>query len=146
MSAEINFHSIACTGSVDELEKNIQKLKLKYTFGDMNSIVNIHGFNILHCASFYGNIPIITYILENKLIDINSFSCLDQGVSGKATPLHYAISGGNREAVEILMEFGSDPYLKDWKGVDCIKLSNMFGNKKIVEIVTRQIDQDGKNH
>lgn len=61
------------------------------------------GCNVLHIAAFYGQLDVMKFILDNRLLeDLESLS------HDRYTPLHFATMGGRIETIDFLVERGVD--------------------------------------
>ena len=62
--------------------------------------LELHGMNLLHCASKVGNVEFLKSVFEDPYFDID-VDCVD--INGK-TPLHHACLCGHFEAVKFLIK------------------------------------------
>ncbi len=60
-------------------------------------------------------------------------------VNGKddrgGTPSHFAVGGGHREVVELLITAGADVNAKDEDGLSLVHIAAMEGHKDIIELI-----------
>ena len=84
--------------SEQEIEKEKEIEKREY----LNKQDEIFGLNSLHLAVIKQNIPLLKVILKNELCDIN---VLD---NAKCTPLHHSAVSGNKEIINLLIEYGAN--------------------------------------
>ncbi|MEO8400850.1 MAG: ankyrin repeat domain-containing protein [Gammaproteobacteria bacterium] len=71
---------------------------------------NQQGLNILHMASYHGNLPLITWLITVLKIDINN-PCKQR----LQTPLHYAAEYGHDDVIEYLLKSKADYQIKDFE-------------------------------
>lgn len=115
MGANINYRCKLCFGRPALLialgyNQDFEMIKFLLSLNPDLTITDYDGKNAIHYAAQTGNLPIIKYLLENKLIDINAADN-----SGK-TPLMYAAKHGNYEIFNFLVEKGADMNITGKKG------------------------------
>jgi hypothetical protein len=66
---------------------------------------------LVACA-FYGKADMLRYLITPDL-DLNQFPDGKSGFHSHATALHQAVYSGSLESVQILIEAGADPSIKD---------------------------------
>ena len=94
------------------------------------SRVDTWGRNLLHHASWGGNVECLKWTLAYTTIGVNSTAA-----SGK-TPLHYALSEGQLEAAKFLVEKGADLFVKNHAGlrvIDTPDHSNIFLGPQVLQ-------------
>ena len=91
------------------------------------------GLTPLHEAAGRGN----SWQLVKHLIESGTEWSIDKPDKFRRTPLHWAISYGQREVVKVLLEAGADPSKKDKRG--STPLSEAYSNEmqKIIKDVKR---------
>ncbi|XP_067653128.1 serine/threonine-protein phosphatase 6 regulatory ankyrin repeat subunit A-like [Haliotis asinina] len=105
------------------------------------SVTDDDGHNILHCACRGGNVNIVSYILIQSSLDINS-KCHDE-----MTPVMHAASLGKNEVFDILVKNGANLSDTDVDGSTILCLACRGGNVEIVNYILMQniVDINRKN-
>jgi len=95
------------------------------------SSVDDCGNSCLHLASASGQLQIIQEIANKFLIDITNND-------GK-TALHLAFERGHPEVIEVLLNFGANPFVADKNGKNCydIALEKGFDSERISDAMLR---------
>ena len=75
---------------------------------DANSKNN--GFTALHWAAYKNNKNLVTLLLEQRGIELNTLD------NDRQTPLMLAVERGSSEIVEMLVHAGASPHIKNDKG------------------------------
>ena len=169
MYAPLHVH--ASLGNLEELKKNHRKnIEIFNSFLNLDGgiqqprastpysidIRNKHGMTSLHCASYYGRINTMFYLLEQGS-DVNAFSTFGYSIHQSASSmvdapenvaknattqtriwanaLHFAASNGHRNAVILLLNRGIDPLALDFKGYSASQIALMHGHKRTAEII-----------
>ncbi|XP_067653215.1 serine/threonine-protein phosphatase 6 regulatory ankyrin repeat subunit B-like [Haliotis asinina] len=96
------------------------------------SVIDEDGDNILHWACHGGNVKIVTYILIQNIVDINSKG--DENM----TPVMLAAYHGKNEAFDILVKKGADLSIIDEDGDNILHSACHGGNVKIVTYILMQ--------
>jgi len=100
-------------------------------------------FGGLHCASFFGIVEVMTGLLGMSGCDAN------QGDSAGITPLAWAVRGGQREAVELLLSQGAvHPDKPDYWGSIPLLRAAFEGHESVVkQLLDRQnVNPDKPNN
>ena len=101
--------------------------------------VQIKQSGALEYAACDGRLEMIAYLLDHGA-DINEISNGDsytpfQREDGLGTALHIAARKGKKEAVELLLESGADPTLKDTKGKTAFQVACEAGHSEIAQLL-----------
>ncbi|XP_071505691.1 palmitoyltransferase ZDHHC17-like [Diadema antillarum] len=81
---------------------------------------------LLHWAAINNRLDIVRYFVSKGAI-------IDKlGGDLNSTPLHWAVRQGHLPMVVLLMQYGSDPSLRDGEGCSCIHLACQFAHTPIV--------------
>lgn len=105
-------------------------LKLMVDNGVDLEYTNQEGVSLLDEAIVYGNIEFITYLLEEKKLDVNK----TKRKSG-FTPLIQAACYGNIDLVKLLISYGADVDAKDKMELNSIDYARKLGQKKMQEFL-----------
>ncbi|XP_067653124.1 ankyrin-3-like [Haliotis asinina] len=105
------------------------------------SVIDENGHNILHSACRGGNVNIVSYILIQSSLDINS-KCHDG-----LTPVMHSASQGKNEVFDILVKNGANLSDTDVDGSNILHWACRGGNAKIVNYILFQniADINSKN-
>jgi len=95
-------HNLCSKGSVETLKEGVAA-------GADVHLLNPNGGSTLLQAATYGNVPIMAYLIEQKL-DINAQS------NGGNTALHAAACMGFYDAAKLLLERGADRTIRNKEG------------------------------
>ncbi|XP_067653126.1 ankyrin-3-like [Haliotis asinina] len=105
------------------------------------SVIDENGHNILHSACRGGNVNIVSYILIQSSLDINS-KCDDE-----TTPVMHAAAQGKNEVFDILVKNGANLSDTDVDGSNILHWACRGGNAKIVNyILIRNIADINSNN
>ncbi|XP_071095493.1 putative ankyrin repeat protein RF_0381 [Haliotis cracherodii] len=109
--------------------------------GASMSIMSRAEMSILHVACEGGNVPIVKYVLEQNVTDINSRR------RDGSTAAMLAVFRGHGDVFNLLVSKGADLTLLDDKGSTFVDLAIRGGNTEIVEYVLQQNSVDiNKKH
>lgn len=142
-----HLHSICSSGNLEELERIVKECRCVSYFleNEFNlEIYNAHGMNPLHCASYFGHLPVVSFLVESNLVDINSLSKSPHNTFASA--LHYAIVGNHKETVFYLLERGADLFIRDYRGHTALSLARLHQHKKITAILQEAIKERNKKY
>lgn len=98
----------------------------------------VFGRLALHTACYYGNLEAAKILLEHNK-DIVNYQSDNDGW----TPLDDAVLKGNIQIVKLLLEYGADPRVPNFKDETPIDMATRFGKGEIVKLLR---DQDKKLH
>ena len=98
----------------------------------------VFGRLALHTACYYGNTVAVKILLEHNKNIVNYQSDNDGW-----TPLDDAVLKGHIQIVKILLEYGADPRVPNFKDETPIDMATKFGKGEIVKLLR---DQDKKLH
>ena len=98
----------------------------------------VFGRLALHTACYYGNAEAVKILLDHDKSIVNYQSDNDGW-----TPLDDAVLKGNIQIVKILIEYGADPRVPNFKDETPIDMATKFGKGEIVKLLR---DQDKKLH
>ncbi|XP_071095477.1 putative ankyrin repeat protein RF_0381 [Haliotis cracherodii] len=104
--------------------------------GASMSILSRAEMSILHVACEGGNVPIVKYVLEQNVTDINSRR------RDGSTAATLAVFKGHGDVFNLLVKKGADLTLFDDKGSTFVDLAIRGGNTEIVEYVLQQNSVD----
>ncbi|XP_048238696.1 ankyrin repeat domain-containing protein 50-like [Haliotis rufescens] len=104
--------------------------------GASMSIMSRAEMSILHVACEGGNVPIVKYVLEQNVTDINSRR------RDGSTAAMLAVFKGHGDVFNLLVKKGADLTLFDDKGSTFVDLAIRGGNTEIVEYVLKQNNVD----
>ncbi|XP_048238695.1 ankyrin repeat domain-containing protein 17-like [Haliotis rufescens] len=104
--------------------------------GTSMSIMSRVEMSILHVACEGGNVPIVKYVFEQNVTDINSRR-RDGSTAGML-----AVFSGHGDVFNLLVSKGADLTLFDDKGSTFVDLAIRGGNTEIVEYVLKQNNVD----
>lgn len=90
--------------------------------------VNKPGWTPLHYAATGGHIPVMRLLLENH-------AYIDAASPNGSTPLMMAAKYGSASAVQLLLEVGADPSLKNGLGLSAIDFARTAQRTDSVEII-----------
>ncbi|AWR99173.1 ankyrin repeat domain-containing protein [Metallosphaera hakonensis] len=88
------------------------------------------GRNLLHEASFQGEIEIVIFLLDS------GFDPNERDGEGN-TPIHLAFCNNNLEIVKILIERGADPNVPDKDGFTILHKAEYLGLSSLKEFLIR---------
>ncbi|KAF8063397.1 ankyrin repeat-containing domain protein [Lyophyllum atratum] len=102
---------------------------------------NVKNTNALKAAAWYGNLDMITLLLEAGA-DVNEIPDYEQMLrsereDGLGTALHEAAEGGQKEAVELLLERGADPSLKNSVGKTALDIAKEKQQVAVIEVLEK---------
>ncbi|MCP1223932.1 ankyrin repeat domain-containing protein [Sebaldella sp. S0638] len=98
----------------------------------------VFGRLALHTACYYGNAEAVKILLDHNKNIVNYQSDNDGW-----TPLDDAVLKGNIQIVKLLIEYGADPRVPNFKDETPIDMATKFGKGEIVKLLR---DQDKKLH
>ncbi|XP_071115943.1 ankyrin-1-like [Haliotis cracherodii] len=93
------------------------------------SLVDVHGYNILHLACWGKHVKMVKFVLSLNVVDIDS-----RGYR-RWTPMMVAARRGNRKVVALLLAKGADVSLVDAYNDNILHLACMGGHVKMVKFV-----------
>ncbi len=107
LGADINYRCILCYGRTPILialayNENYEMIKFLLSLKPDLTITDFDGKNALHVSAQLGNLTMVKYFVENKIIDINTPDKRNE------TPIMYAASNGDYEIFNYLVEKGAD--------------------------------------
>ncbi|KAM3919672.1 palmitoyltransferase ZDHHC13 [Leptodactylus fuscus] len=145
---------------------HLQTIILLMRFGADPSLIDGEGYNSIHLAVLYQHLPIIAYLIAKghniDCPDMNGMTPLmlsAQKVIGmeptcfllklnpsvnladkihRNTALHWAVSSGNINAVDLLLEAGSSLDVQNAKGETPLDLARQSRNRLIIHILTSE--------
>ncbi len=92
--------------------------------------VNKPGWTPLHYAATNGHLAVMTLLLEN-------YAYIDAGSPNGTTPLMMAAHYANAAAVNLLVEAGADPLLKNDLGLSALEFARSAQRLDSAEIIAR---------
>ena len=96
---------------------------------------HVEGFTGLHCVAFLGITEIARSMVATKIWDLNRRD------SKASTPLLWAVTYGNEEVVELLLEQGdTDPNVADEHGRTPLSFAADLGREDIVKLLLERGD------
>jgi len=122
-------------------DNNPAIIRLLLQEGVLPDFEDAEGFTPLAVASFEGYYSSARALLENSQdINVNNTSSvMDRdwkwGVCRGRTPLCWAVLTGRIELVELLLEHGADPIIRDSNGMNAEDLAVEAGNDLIAEVL-----------
>ncbi|XP_048254580.1 putative ankyrin repeat protein RF_0381 [Haliotis rufescens] len=112
----------ACAGHKDVV-------KLLINAGSNVSLVEDHGYNILHIATCIGHVAMVKYILSQNILDINSRTKCNR------TPVMMAANRSYRNVLAVLVSEGADVSLRDRRGNNILHYTCAGGQMEMVKYV-----------
>jgi hypothetical protein len=112
-------HNLCSKGSVETLKEGVAA-------GADVHLLNPNGGSTLLQAATYGNVPIMNYLIEQKL-DINAQS------NGGNTALHAAACMGFYDAAKLLLERGADRTIKNKEGKTAAQAAKTPSIRDLIE-------------
>jgi len=112
-------HNMCSKGSVEALIEGVMQ-------GANVHLLNPNGGSTLLQAATYGNVPIMNYLIEQKL-DINAQS------NGGNTALHAAACMGFYDATKLLLEKGADRTITNKEGKTAAQAAKTDNIKALIE-------------
>ena len=123
-SGESALMRVALTGEVNLAEQMVKK----------GADVNKTGWTPLHYAASNGHAAVVKLLLENH-------AYIDAESPNSSTPLMMASMYGNPETVQLLLDEGADPLLKNQQGLTALefaKKAERVDSTALLEKVTRK--------
>lgn len=105
-------------------------------FGEINWS-EYAGLSLMHHASFYNFMPLIT-LLINSGADLNIISS-----EGDLTPIHFAAAAGHKEVVDVLIRNGCNPTMMDSNGETPADHARKAGHVEIAAMLAAYNEQAG---
>ena len=139
--------SICSTGKLEDLKKIVKEGQCSGSISDDKYLLqacNVHGMNSLHCASYFGHLNIVKYLVENSLVPIDSLSNSPHGTF--ATALHYAVAANERKVVRYLLENDANPFIKDYRGHTALSIAHMHQHKKVAKLLQEFIQSRNEKY
>ncbi|MFD3275480.1 formyltransferase family protein [Aquirufa echingensis] len=106
----------------------IQNLGFDITLKDEN------GWDILIIASFNGKFKLVKWIIDNKIVDINSQNY--KGTSVIMYAMTYAFNSGDKSIMNYLIEKGANLYLVDNKNLDIFHYAKLYDETFFCELLS----------
>ncbi len=97
-----------------------------------NGDVNSPGWTPLHYAATKGHIQVMKTLLDN-------YAYIDAQSPNKTTPLMMAAMYGTPEAVQLLLDEGADPLLKNEQNMTAVDFALKGGRQTIAESINAKI-------
>ncbi len=124
---------------------NTDAVKLLIKYGANPNQIDEYGRAPLVLAVFYGDLNIVEFLLQEKANpniqegEESRFLVLDDGKDEKhlyfKTPLNYAVSSGNIDAVKLLLKYGANLNQIDECGGAPLTLAVCYGDPDIVKFL-----------
>ncbi|XP_040265727.1 palmitoyltransferase ZDHHC13 [Bufo bufo] len=153
---------------------HLQTIILLMKYGADPNLIDGEGYNSVHLAVLYQHLPIIAYLIAKgqdiDIPDMNGMTPLmlsAQKIIGmeptsfllklnpslnladkihRNTALHWAVSSGNVNAVDLLLEAGSSLDVQNARGETPLDLSRQTRNHLIIHILTSEANsRSGRN-
>ncbi|MBC7437406.1 MAG: ankyrin repeat domain-containing protein [Bdellovibrionales bacterium] len=90
--------------------------------------VNKTGWTPLHYAATHAHLDVMRLLLEN-------YAYIDAESPNKTTPLMMAASYGTPDAVNLLLEAGADPSLKNTQGLSAIDFAQRASRADVAQLI-----------
>lgn len=97
---------------------------------DKGADVNKPGWAPLHYAATNGHLEVMRLLLEHH-------AYIDAGSPNASTPLMMAARYGTAAAVELLLDAGADPMLKNDRGMTAIDFAQSVSRQDVAELIAR---------
>ena len=141
---------LACTveyagSSAREREASIEIIDLLVAAG-----AKFHESNVLHVAALHKRLDVLTHMLGNHAVDVNSlgfeYAVDDALVERAGRVLHFAVDGGSTEVVQLLLKYGADTRLRDIGGRTPIERARQLDNQDVIDLLKRADDTSLEGH
>uniref|UniRef100_A0A5K3F8G2 ANK_REP_REGION domain-containing protein n=2 Tax=Mesocestoides corti TaxID=53468 RepID=A0A5K3F8G2_MESCO len=126
MATSANLHSIATLQNPEEFATLISEAS------DENFLVirDENGNGLTHLAALHGNIPLLRFLIENQILEVDALNKLQQ------PPLFFAILSGSLETVRVFLEEGASFDVADANGETPAHIAAKVNNLEIAEFVS----------
>ncbi len=104
---------------------------------DRGAEINRPGWTALHYAAASGNVAIIRRLLEES-------AYIDAESPNGTTPLMMAARGGRREVVQLLLDEGADPLLKNERGLAASDFARANGFTDLARLLDERVAASGR--
>ncbi|VDM16254.1 unnamed protein product [Hydatigera taeniaeformis] len=88
------------------------------------------GNSLTHLAALHGNVPLLCFLLENDIIEMEARNALNQ------TPLFFAVLSSSIETVRLFLEAGASFDVADANGETVVHISAKVNNLDITEFIS----------
>ena len=111
------------------------KLKLapawakQINFTEIQSLLLGAEASAIFSAAFDGNVDVVSELLDQQMAGVNKKD------SYNSTALHWAVKGGHRPMIQLLLEEGADIELRDENGRTALHWAGPKGDKIIVQLL-----------
>jgi hypothetical protein len=120
-----------------------RKFTANVAYFDVIEILLAHGARVDLADKVWGNTPLITAVrigdveLIRLLLAYMSYGdpCINIADKSGYTPLMWSAYTGEGEVMELLIDFGADPHLKDVMGMKAIDWAEFTGHKQVVPLL-----------
>ncbi|KAG7210887.1 hypothetical protein KM043_012368 [Ampulex compressa] len=118
----------------DACEKNLAVCRLSKQLAIR--LRNDSNLSALHVAVFYGQLPIMEFLLRHAKIDVN----ISDGYGRR--PLHYAAIRGNQNAILLLLHANAEPKLLDIESNTALHFAADHGHEGCVKALLYYAEQN----
>ena len=96
---------------------------------------NMFGWDPLIVASYYGSFDTINYILQNRLINVNTKN--NNGTTALMYAMTYAVKTNDLIAMKLLIDIGASLSQTDYNGLDVFSYAEKYKNKKVINFLNQ---------
>lgn len=107
----------------------------------------IRDIQLAHTKDMHGNYPLHMSVLMRKPELVKRYCCtlhileasLDLINDEKHTPLHLAVRDNSLEIVEILLAFGANPSIRDFRGNTCLHMATAIRSSESLKLLAESV-------
>lgn len=111
--------------------KHTRTVALLKAAGALTAVNKKDRLEILSKSCVSGDILAINTILDCEV----DMSIINKNNEGGRTPVHHAVAGNHRSAVELLLSRGADPHVTDLFGESALEMSKRLGYANVSKIL-----------
>lgn len=107
----------------------------------------IRDIQLAHTKDMHGNYPLHMSVLMRKPELVKRYCCtlhileasLDLINDEKHTPLHLAVRDNSLEIIEILLAFGANPSIRDFRGNTCLHMATAIRSSESLKLLAESV-------
>jgi len=107
----------------------------------------IRDIQLAHTKDMHGNYPLHMSVLMRKPELVKRYCCtlhileasLDLINDEKHTPLHLAVRDNSLEIIEILLAFGANPSVRDFRGNTCLHMATAIRSSESLKLLAESV-------